>query len=306
MKSCEEPHEHSDDQGFSLIEVVVAMVIFAVMVAATLGILVNTLDITRDSSHRVIAANLATKQIEAARSQLAVDIPDGSTSRIETVAGTDFTITQDASYVLSGSDESLCQNSGGELAYKLVTVTVEWPNMGSVQPVRSDTVKAMGVGDEGLDEALGAIAVGVTDATGDPVAGIMVTLTPGNLTRTTSTNGCAVFVNLPVTGNATEYTASVNQIGFVGPLNTQYQEVPIPAVAGQIRGNKLRYDRGRTLAVQMDVPAGHDAFRRFPRRRPKQRYRRPWRDAPVVPRGRGRGLCHRYSRLCASSVSRDL
>ena len=257
MKSCEEPHDHSDDQGFSLIEVVVAMVIFAVMVTATLGILVKTLDVTKGNAHRVAAANLATKQIEAARSQLAVDIPDGSTSRTEIVAGTTFTITQDASYVLSGSDESLCQNTGGELAYKLVTVTVEWPNMGSVQPVRSDTVKAMGVGDEGLDEALGAVAVGVTGATGDPVPGISVTLAPGSRTRTTGSNGCAVFVNLPVGASATEYTASVNQIGFVGPLNTQYQEIAIDAVAGQIRGGDLRYDRERTLAVQVDAPAGY-------------------------------------------------
>jgi len=247
-----------DDRGFSLIEVVVAMVIFGIMVTAALGILVNTLSVTKDNAHRVAAANLATKQIESARSQLAIDIPDGATSRTETVAGTDYTITQDASYAVSGSEESLCQNGGGQLAYKLVTVTVQWPDMGSVKPVRSDTIKAVGIGAEGLDEALGALAIGVIGATGDPVAGVVVSLAPGNLTRTTGANGCAVFVNLPVDAGGTEYKASVNQIGFVGPQNTQYQEVAVDALAGQIRGGDLlKYDRERTLTLQVSEPAGY-------------------------------------------------
>ena len=257
MRLRQRLHRRTDDQGFSMVEVIIAMVVFAVMVSAALGIIVQTFDVTRDNANRVAAANLATKQIESARSQLAINIADGASSRTEIVAGTAYTITQNANYVVSGSDSSLCDNTGGQLAYKLVTVTVTWPNMGSIQPVRSDTVKALGVGDEGLDEALGAVAIGVSGRTGDPVAGVTVTLMPGGLTRTTGVDGCAVFVNLPVATGGSDFTASVNQFGYVSPQNNQYQQVVVGAVAGEVKGADLRYDSQRSLTVDVVAPPGY-------------------------------------------------
>lgn len=247
-----------DDAGFGLMEVVVAMTIFGVTVSAVLGIVLSTLKVTRSNSQRVAASNLATKQIEAARSQLAVNVPDGAVVRTESVGATVYTIEQNANYVTSGASTSLCADSSGDLAYKLVTATVTWPNMGSTKPVKADTLLALGVGAEGLSTTSGTMAVGVVGATGQPVSGVTVTLNPGGLTRTTGVDGCAVFVNLPVSGAGTDYTATVNQPGFVSPLVVRQSSVTAGVQAGQIqRSGKIKYDTVRTLTVSANAPAGY-------------------------------------------------
>lgn len=232
------------------------MVVFAVMVTAALSIVLSVLDVTADNAHRVAAANLATKQIEAARSELAIDIPDGATSRVEMVGGTTYTITQNANYTAGDAASSLCETSGGALANKLVTVTVTWPNMGTVRPVRVDTVKALGVGVEGLDEAFGTLAVGVSGANGDPISGVVLTLSPGGATRTTGIDGCAVFVGLAVDADGTDYTAAVNQAGYTGPANVQAVQGTAGVLAGNVAQLELTYDQTRTLTLQPAAPAG--------------------------------------------------
>src|SRR6185312_10532039 len=47
----------STDEGFGLMEVVVAMSIFGVMAAAALALIVRSLDVTRGNSQRVAASN---------------------------------------------------------------------------------------------------------------------------------------------------------------------------------------------------------------------------------------------------------
>lgn len=244
-----------DDSGFSLVEVVVAMVVFAIMAVSALGVTMSVFDVTSDNQRRVAASNLATKQIETSRSQRAVAIPDGATTRTERVAGTTYTIVQNANYVSSGSDTSLCASSSGQLAYKLVSVTVTWPDMGSTKPVTADTVLALGVGDEGLDASRGVLAIRVSGTTGDPEAGVVVTLTPGGQSRTTGSDGCAVFVDLPVGAFGTDYTARVNQAGYVSAVNAAVHQVVVGAIAGNVRRGELRYDQGRTLTVAAGAPS---------------------------------------------------
>ena len=243
-----------DDAGFTLLEVVMAMLVFAVMVTGVLGVVTNTLDVTRSNTHRVAAANLATKQIESTRSLRTLDIPEGMTTRTETVANTVFTITQTANYVVAGSSNSVCQGSGNQLAYKLVNVTVTWPNMGRVAPVRSDTLKALGVGDSGLDPTKGSLAVAVKGATGGAVAGVAVTISPSNVTRLTGPDGCAVFVNLDA---GVSYTAQAAQAGFVGAVNAPVTSLSQGVAAGTVTRAELTYDRTRSATVAWAAPVGH-------------------------------------------------
>ncbi|GAB4067613.1 hypothetical protein GCM10028777_24130 [Angustibacter speluncae] len=254
----------SGEDGLSLVEVVVAMVVFAVMAAAALGVVVRTTGVASANASRVAAANLATMQIEAARSQLAIQLPDGTTTRTETVGGTTYTISQTASYTTQDTTTNLCAGSAGKLAHKLVTVTVTWPGMGNIRPVRADTVRALGVGDEGLDEATGALAVGVKNATGDPVGGVTVTLSPGGTTFTTGPDGCAVFVGLAAAAGGTDYTASVNQVGYVGQLNTQAVSVVQGVTRGTVSVTSLSYEPSRTLTVATSQPSGYTPVNGIP------------------------------------------
>src|SRR4051794_27691280 len=65
------------DAGFTIIELVVAMVVFSVLLTASLPVLLSGTAATRDALQRTAAADLLTRQIEAARGTDALAIPDG-------------------------------------------------------------------------------------------------------------------------------------------------------------------------------------------------------------------------------------
>lgn len=241
------------DDGFTLMEVVVAMAVFAVTVTVALGIIVETAQLLRSNAQRVAAANLATAQIEAARSQRALDVPNGASSRTETVGGTTYTVTQDAQYVVTGASTSACTGSGGQLTSKLVTVTVQWPDMAPVRPVRADTLLALGKGDDDLDPTHGALAVGVVDANDRPVPGASVTLAPGGTSSTTGPDGCVVFTGL----SPGTYTASAVRTGAVSVTNTPVGSATASVAAGAVARAGIVHDTARTVRLELVAPPGY-------------------------------------------------
>jgi prepilin-type N-terminal cleavage/methylation domain-containing protein len=243
-----------DEAGFTIVELIVAMVVFSVMVSASLPVLLSGTAATRDALQRTTASDVLIRQIEAARGTDALSIPDGRVVTTQLVGGTTYTITQDANYVTTGATDSVCASSSTSLAYKLVTVKVTWPGMAaSTKPVRADTLRAVGVGTDGLDATRGTLAVSVVGASGAPTENVTVTLTPGNLTRTTGADGCAVFTTLlPGT-----YTATASIAGYTGSLNTQTASVTgLGVVAASVRRGVLLYDTVRSADVQTDAPPG--------------------------------------------------
>jgi type II secretory pathway pseudopilin PulG len=243
-----------DDAGLTITEVVVAMVVFFVLLAASLPVLLSATAATRDGVQRSAAADLLTRQIEAARGTDALSIPDGRVVTTQLVGGTTYTITQDANYVSTGASDTVCASSSNNLAYKLVTVKVSWPGMpASTKPVRADTLRALGVGTDGLDATRGTLALSLMGASGAPTEDVPVTLTPGNLTRTTGADGCAVFTSLP----PGTYTATASTPGYTGSLNTQTASVSgLGVVAAGVRRAVLLYDTVRRVDVKTDAPAG--------------------------------------------------
>ncbi len=241
------PRKTDDDAGFTLIEVVVAMVIFTIFCAASLGLLVRSTEVTRGNLQRSAASNLATEQIQLARSANTIDIVN--LTRTQKVANTTFTIAQTTKYLSSDSTSTVCDGSSAALAYKLVTVTVTWPNMGSISPIRADTLKAMGVGSDGLGTT-GALAVGINDADGLSLAGTTVNLSNG-ATTTTGDDGCALFVGLA----AGTYTATLNTPGYVGLTNTQSTtKSGLGVTAGTLTRTNISYDSVRAIGVTVNSP----------------------------------------------------
>jgi prepilin-type N-terminal cleavage/methylation domain-containing protein len=254
-----------DQSGFTLIEVVVAMSIFTIMAGTVLGLLVQTARATGDNLRRTTASNLATRQIESVRNLDLINdlgaLPIGQTtlSPSPVVGGITYTLTQNITLADKSSSTSKCDaNSGSTLAYKLVTVSVTWPNMGSIPPVRADTLKAVGIGTD-MAAALpdGYAAISANGADGD-LGGIPITLTPAasqTLTQTTSTDGtgCTIFTRTPGS-----YTASANTPGYVGTLNTQaVSKVVTPNLtAGTLVQNDVTYAQARSVDVALDIPAG--------------------------------------------------
>ena len=229
------------------------MTVFAIMVSAVLGLILRTAQVARSNNARVVAASLANRQIESVRGQRAIDIPDGGVTRTDSVGNITYTIKQTANYLPPDTTTSVCASSGSQLAYKLVTVKVTWPNMGQVKDVRADTLVALGIGNDALDDSTGSIALAVMGATGAAVSGITVTLSSGD-SVTTGEDGCAVFTGLaPDT-----YTATADASGYVGVANAQVTSVSsIGVTAASIARASLVYDTTRTLTLAAGGPAGY-------------------------------------------------
>lgn len=241
-----------DDRGFTIMEVVVAMSVFAVFVAASLGVLMRTTQTTHGNLRRTAATNIALRYIEAARGANVFAIPTGRVTTTETMGNLSFTVTQNARYVPATNSGSVCAGTANTLAYKLVTITVTWPNMGAIKPVRTDTLKAVGIGKNGVDPSKGSLAIEVVGSTGTRLPGVTVSISNGQ-SMNTDDDGCVVFTNLP----PATYTASVNTMGYVSTANRQaHTTSPIGVSAGTMARGSVYYDTARTLNIAFGAPAG--------------------------------------------------
>ena len=250
MRSFGDRCRQSDDSGFTLTELIVAMAIFTVFCSAALGLLVQTGSVTKVNLNRTAAANLASQQIQLARALDAVDIPLGTVTNTQTVGNTTYTIKQTSKYLAGDASASVC--TGGvstTLAYKLVTVKVSWPGATSAQTVRQDTLKAVGIKSAGLDST-GVLALLVTTASGTTLPDIPITLNDGS-TATTDDHGCAVFVGL----SPANYTATLNVLGYVGLSNAQSTvKSGLGVTVGTVSRGQISYDTTRNVVVTVSAP----------------------------------------------------
>jgi prepilin-type N-terminal cleavage/methylation domain-containing protein len=252
------PRERTSDDGFTIVEVVVAVVILALAVTVLAGLMTKTLGLAQSNTQRTTAANLATQQVEKLQTMRALDIPDGRiTIGPITVGGTPYTIFQSSKYVTV--DGSACSGTtSSDLTSKVVTLRVTWPNMGNVKSVRSATIRALGTGSNDLSSTTGAAAVAVQNAMGDGTAGIAVTLltAPGGTvvgTQTSGDDGCVVFAGLPP-GN---YTASANTAGYVNLDGVQATAgAAFGVTASTVTKAVLPYDLLGGLDVRPTSPNG--------------------------------------------------
>jgi prepilin-type N-terminal cleavage/methylation domain-containing protein len=244
------------DGGFTLIEVVVALVVFVVISVSVLSMLLSATSSARTTTRTSVAAALAARQIESVRGQRAVDITDGAVTRYETVSGVRYTIVQSAVYVAADSSTDLCSGGSGRLANKLVTVTVTWAGIGRTPPVRAETLRALGVGADGLSGANAAVAVAVRTALDTPVSGVDVTIGPSGAVQTTGADGCVVFAGL----SAGTYTVAPSGAGYVDPVNDPAPAgTSVTATAGGVTRVSVLYDVARSVATTVDGPAGYQA-----------------------------------------------
>lgn len=249
-----------DDAGFTMMEATVAAVILGVVVTLAATLLVQVAGLTRSNGQRSAAANLASTQMERVRQLSATAIPDGRTTTTQTVGNTTYTINQDSTYQDMSGASNACGGSGA-LAYKRVAVTVTWPNMGSVKPVRSETLRALGfdAASGGLDKTKGALAVQVLDQNGSPVSGADVTVRRGSATgaaqpvQTTGGDGCVVFTGL----TAGSYYSSTTMAGFVASDGgTVAADTGNGVSANAVAKRSLSLAPASAMTVAYSVPTG--------------------------------------------------
>lgn len=262
MREADEPRTGLDrDGGFSLVEAVMAGLVLSLLAIVVANLLVSALGLVKDNTRRTVAANIAAEQIEKVRATRALDIADGRVSLpAVSLQGTTYQVVQDASYVQLGSTSSTCaSSSNADLAYKLVRVTVTWPRMGSIKPVQSDTLRALGFGGDDLDATKGAAALQITGDQGRPVSGISVSIRvsgSGSVLRVlvSDADGCVVFSGL----TAGNYVGSVDQSGYVDPSGAQASTSSVLGVnPQQVSKAAISYDVVGALVATLTSAASY-------------------------------------------------
>ena len=123
------------DDGMGLVEVLVALMIFAIIAVGMAYSLLSIQRLTAESVSREIATNLAAAEIDWAQSQ-----PDAfkvlSRTTTQTVDGTTYTIRTSVGWVSTTGASGSCGTGGGNLQYKRVNVEVTWPGQYLDRPVR--------------------------------------------------------------------------------------------------------------------------------------------------------------------------
>ncbi len=267
-----------DDDGFTLVEVMISLVIFALIsTVAAVGLLSN-LRSAGSNRARVTAADLALKEIETVRSafmsqaqqagpttvlQNLVENPqpngtEGGPTMDTVVQGRAYKVWRDAEWEplndTAGPCDGLAGGASKPLAYLRVTVTVVWANMGSTTPVTNTTLLTPPLGT--YKDGQGHLKVKVTDINAAPLTNIDVNVyqtTPKVLVQTGATgpDGCAFFAYL-TPGN---YTVEVTKPGYVTTDWLNLFSYPTSVTANNVTSVPVSYTPQADLQLAFDPAA---------------------------------------------------
>jgi type II secretion system protein I len=184
------------DEGFTLIEVIVAMAVFAIVSLATVSILINALRTVRENEDRVLAANLARSALEQARIDGAAAIPIGLTER----EVSDFTVRTSANWVGVDQRVSACDAITPGQDFLRFSVEVSGRTLSS--PQRVDGV-VPGIAPE---SARGALTIFAGDQYAEPLSDVTITgidpFHPENSFQVvTGADGCVFLPFLTASGS---------------------------------------------------------------------------------------------------------
>ncbi|HWE55504.1 MAG TPA: type II secretion system protein [Acidimicrobiales bacterium] len=197
-----------DESGFTLVELLMALLVLAIVMSASLYGLMAAMRTSNDSQQRVIAANLDQSTLEsleaAALSSTGFSaIPVGSTTlATQTVNNRKFKMTQNTEWVSQGTNSSACNTSSAQGLILRATITATWGV--SAEAVSQTSLISPPSGT--FNSADGSLGVQVSGASGAAYVGATVNLVPQVPTsgstpaaptaQVTGTDGCVFFTNL--------------------------------------------------------------------------------------------------------------
>jgi prepilin-type N-terminal cleavage/methylation domain-containing protein len=203
------------ESGFTLVELVVAMLLIAIMMSTSLYSVLQGLNLSRDSQSRVVASGLVTGILEkietTALTVAGFESLSPTTQNLpsQTIQGTTFKFVQTTEWVNRGVSGAVCNSGTNSSLILRATVVATWG------PTESVTDSALLAPPNGvLSSSDGSLPVQVDQSNGTGFAGATVTATPasGSATSiTTGSDGCAFFAQL-TPGN---YTVTVTSSGGV-------------------------------------------------------------------------------------------
>jgi prepilin-type N-terminal cleavage/methylation domain-containing protein len=249
----------ADDAGFTIIEVMVAMMIFAIIFLGVAYSTVTTLRMTADTVSREAAANLAAAEIDAVR---ALNDPFlvQSTSYTKSVGGTEYTVKRKTGWVSASGTTEGCGSGTGTLQYKRVNVGVSWTGqLKNASVARADTILAPNA--RLNDPTSGSILVQVSGVDGMGAGGVGVSVTAiggGGVALTqqpaaTDGDGCSYAFHV----TPGSYRVAVTRTGYIDESQSQTPQTPVVVVAGGAVSVQFQYDAEATFALSYGDPAAN-------------------------------------------------
>lgn len=250
--------EHRD-AGFTLIEVLVAMVIFALVSTGILYGMVTVLQITRDSRATQVATNLASEAIDTARATTNLfALTDITTPTPIVINGDNFYVKRTARWVSDPTADITCGSSGGNLRYKRVDIEVTWDNMRSDEGA-VEVYTVINPSERINDPAKGTIVVSVLDSNGIGNSGVQVRAVPASPANgavalaanpsDTDTNGCSYVLKV-VPGN---YNVTITKTNNLDNNQVASATKLVGVGAGAAATVGFTYDLAATYNVKYGV-----------------------------------------------------
>ena len=244
----------SNERGMTLIELMVATLVFAVISASTMIALGGALSLNRNDRNRSVGANLAAARMDELRSMEFEDITVGQVTEIKPVDSVNYEVITDTEWSTIDANKNSCDApSSGQPRILRATVSVEWVNMAGVKPVKSQTTLAPPIGT--YDPATGHISVKVVDRWGVGSGGNPVTVSRTGFSETIATTeeGCAFFAQL----NAGTYSVSLNRAGYVDGQGVAIPSRPMTVNVGFATPIVFLYDQASVLNLTLAGEAGY-------------------------------------------------
>ncbi|MGH9054519.1 MAG: prepilin-type N-terminal cleavage/methylation domain-containing protein [Acidimicrobiales bacterium] len=242
------------DDGFSMIELVVALAILAFVMSASLASIMQGLQLSRDNQDRVVASTVVSGVMQKLRTLSLTQagfagIPvTTETLPSQTLQNVTYTLIQTTEWVARGVDGSVCNTATNTSLILRATVAAHWNAYGSVT---SSTLIAPPTGTFSPDN--GSLAVQLTSSTpGQGFSGASVVAVDSGGTShtiTTGSDGCAFFAQLPQ-GNT---VITISSAGGVDEQENSPSHQTASITAGQVSTIGINFDEGGT--VQWSYPA---------------------------------------------------
>lgn len=241
--------------GFSIIEILVALLVFAVVAVGIAYTLTNSLTLAYDARSREAAIHLASQEVDKIRSLEDIFQVVSSTDTY-TVDGIDYTVKRKPVWDNSAGDAIKCgdlASGSGSFEFKRVEIEIDWTGRrAGSSMVYSDTIIAPSR--RITDPGLGTLLISVINAAGSGAAGIAASAipngggatTPPEPTPATDSEGCSYV--LKVTPG--QYTLKISKFGYVDVAQASNEsEKTITVGAGELKSVQFQFDEGANYNI---------------------------------------------------------
>ena len=236
-----------EESGVTLIEVLVAAVLVAMLAVGVLRGLDAANANSGNNKNRSVAADLATQDQERLRAYRAKELSNARETRTETVGGVPYTIVSRADWVSDSSGAASCSGTSARADYIRISSTVTWPEMYGAKPVAMNSLVAAPNGSFG-DE--GSLGVPVLDRTGAGVPAVTVEVSgPKNVGGTTNSAGCVFFGFLP----QGDYDVTISKTGYVDPNGVSVVTRSVGVANEATQNLSVDYDLAGRMTINVNT-----------------------------------------------------